>query len=95
MTAIRRLWFEKGVHDSAFLFVKLCHAAGSLSLTERSGGPTEALMLKNEAIKIINERLDQSSTHISDGTISAVACIVSYEVSKYPGFGSLGDIQAY
>lgn len=81
MMAVRGLWLEKAMRDTAFLFIKLCRAAGSLSLIDRSGDSVEALMFKNEAIKAINERLSQSPTHISEGTLSAVACIVSYEVS--------------
>ena len=72
------------MYDSAFFFIKLCHAAGSMSLMDRRGDPAESLMFKNEAIKIINDRLAQSSSHISEGTISTVASIVSYEVSISP-----------
>ena len=78
--AVRSLWLEKAMRDTAFLFIKLCRAAESLSVIERSGGSVETLMFKNEAIKVINQRLDESPTHISEGTLSAVACIVSYEV---------------
>ena len=81
MMALRRLWFGKALGDTAFLFIKLCHASASFSLTEGSEDSIESLLFKNEAIRIINERLDQSATHISEGTLSTVACIVLYEVS--------------
>ena len=79
--ALRRLWFGKALGDTAFLFIKLCHASASLSLTEGSEDSVEPLLFKNEAIRVINERLDQSASHISEETLSAVACIVLYEVS--------------
>ena len=75
MGGARQLWFGKAIQDSAFLLAKLCHAASSLRRMERGGDTAEALMLKNETIKIINERLDQSSSHISEGTICTVACM--------------------
>lgn len=84
MAAVRTLWFRKAIQDTAFLFMKLCHAAGSLSLIKHEGDSVEALVFKNEAIRIINERLDQSSSNISEGTLSTVASIVSYEVRINP-----------
>lgn len=81
MMAVRKLCFKNAMRDAAFLFMKLCHAADSLSLIEGGGDSVESLMFKNEAIKVINERLDQSPTHISEGTLSTVASIVSYEVN--------------
>jgi hypothetical protein len=80
MMAVRRLWLGKALKDPAFLLMELCHAAESLSLIERGENSTESLTFKNEAIKIINQRLDQSPNEISEGTLSTVASIVSYEV---------------
>jgi hypothetical protein len=46
------------MYDSAFVYIKLCHAAGSMSLMDRGGDSAESLMFKNEAIKIILSTTD-------------------------------------
>ena len=52
-------------------------------MKSREGDPAESLMLKMEAMKIVNKRLDEGEEGISDGTIGAVTSMVTYEVFNY------------
>jgi hypothetical protein len=38
------------------------------------------LLLRMDAIKLINKRIAEADGHLSDGTIGAVASLVTYEV---------------
>ena len=40
----------------------------------------ESLTLRMKAIKIINERLSRQHGEVTDGTVGAVASLVTYEV---------------
>jgi hypothetical protein len=77
----RKEWFSLAIQDHALFHVALSHAAGNLGLLTQKGDAIESLTHRMEAIRIINERLDDLSCGISDGTIGAVASMASYEVS--------------
>ena len=79
----RKEWFSIAIQDQALFHVALSHAAGSLGLLTQKGDSVESLMHRMEAIKIINERLNDVSSGISDGTVGTVASIASYEVSNF------------
>ncbi|KAK9364507.1 hypothetical protein V1509DRAFT_613407 [Lipomyces kononenkoae] len=82
MRAARKTWYGLFIHDAAFSSVILCIAAGNLSLLEHVGDSVESLHWKNEAIKIINRRLDESPSKLTAATIAAVASLVSYELTS-------------
>jgi hypothetical protein len=46
----------------------------------------ESLLLRMDAIKIVNKRIAEADGHVSDGTIGAVASLVTYEVRFLPVF---------
>jgi hypothetical protein len=77
----RKEWFSLAIQDQALFHVALSHAAGNLGLLMQKGDSVESLTHRMEAIRIINERLNNLSCGISDGTIGAVASMASYEVS--------------
>jgi hypothetical protein len=81
MKCVRKSWFDLFIQDAALFSMILCIAAGNLSLL--IGDPAESVYWKNEAIKIIDSRLDKSPREVSASTIAAVASLVSYEVSTY------------
>jgi hypothetical protein len=83
MKCVRKSWFDLFIQDAAFFSMILCIAAGNLSLLKHIGDPAESVYWKNEAIKIIDSRLDKSPREVSASTIAAVASLVSYEVSTY------------
>lgn len=80
----RKEWFSLAIQDHALFHVALSHAAGNLGLLMQKGDSVESLFHRMEAIRIINERLNDLSCGISDGTIGAVASMASYEVSNFP-----------
>ncbi len=80
--AMRKQWFGEAIQDPAYLLIKLCHGAANLFTKSDNSDSMESLTFQNEAIRIINQRLDKSPDTISDATLATVACIVSYEVSE-------------
>jgi hypothetical protein len=80
MLAVRKSWFQNALQDPAFFNAALSHYAGSFSLKFKKGDPMEALILRTEAIKIVNERIEAGAVGVGDGTIGAVASLVTYEV---------------
>jgi Fungal specific transcription factor domain len=79
----RKEWFSLAIQDHALFHVALSHAAGNLSLLLQKGDSVESLVHRMEAIRIINERLNDLGCGISDGTVGAVASMASYEVSNF------------
>ena len=61
--------------------ISLSHYAGNYGLSKEENDPTEALRWRMESMKIVNERLDDHSAALSDGTMGTVASLSSYEVS--------------
>lgn len=81
----RKHWFILGMSDKAFFIIALSHAAAHLNRLQQkqSKVASEALQLRTEAIRLINERIlnvDGRGPH--DGTIGAVASILTYEVGR-------------
>ena len=82
MVSVRKSWLQTSIQDPAFFAAVASHYAGRYSLCTGQGDPTDSLLLRMEAIKIVNERLNQLEGFVSDGTIGAVASLVTYEVSS-------------
>jgi hypothetical protein len=84
MMSARKHWFFLALQDPALFLICLSHAAGNLSLQRRSGmwDAPEALLLRTDAVKLINERIQNvdDKKEPTDGTIGAVASVASYEV---------------
>lgn len=83
MMSARKHWFILATGDRALFLIAMSHAAGNLSLQQQkhTWDAPEALLLRTEAIRVINERiLDVDTKGPSDGTIGAVASMASYEV---------------
>jgi hypothetical protein len=82
MIDYRNGWIALAMNDEAFFHVALAHSAGDVDLTLRKGDPDEAVSYRFQAIRIVNQRLGDPKTCLSDGTISAVAAIANYEVCR-------------
>jgi hypothetical protein len=83
MVSVRKSFFRTSLQDPAFFTTALSHYAASFSLSTQAGSesdPTEALLLRMDAIKMVNERLGDASRCATDGTIGAVAGLMTYEV---------------
>lgn len=79
----RKHWFILAMADKAFFLVALSHAAAhrNRQQSKNSWTDSEALHLRTEAIRVLNERiLGSENLPPEDGTIGAVASILSYEV---------------
>jgi hypothetical protein len=81
MVSVRKSWLRTSLQDPAFFAAVSSHYAGRCSLTSRQGDPMESLLLRMKAIKIVNKRISEADGHLSDGTIGAIASLVTYEVS--------------
>lgn len=81
MVSVRKSWLQTSLQDPAFFAAVASHYAGRYSLGTGQGDPTDSLLLRMEAIRIVNEKLNQPDEFVSDGTIGAVASLVTYEVS--------------
>lgn len=83
MNAVRAQWFDIAHTEAALLHVILAHSAATYALLQQEDTwePKESLILRTEAIRIINERIDNSNAgNLSDATVGAVACLAKYEV---------------
>jgi hypothetical protein len=83
MGRLRTEWLSLATHDTAFFYVALSHYAGNYSLMSKVKDPVEALRFRMESMKIINDRLEDVVTALTDGTLGTVASLSSYEV-KHP-----------
>jgi hypothetical protein len=83
MISARKSWLAIGIQDEAFYNTLLSHYAGTFSLATGQGDPMEALMHRMKSIEIVNERLSKPELGSSDGTIGAVASMVTYEITLY------------
>jgi hypothetical protein len=85
MVSARKSWFRTSFQDPAFFAAVLSHYAARFSLNTQEGAehdPVEAFLLRMEAIKMVNERLNQANKSLTDETIGAVASLVTYEVCR-------------
>jgi hypothetical protein len=81
MKACRNRWHALASQDAVLFRVALSHAAGNLSMLQERGDPTESLIWRTDAIRILNERIASSKTSgPSLYTIGAIASMASYEV---------------
>lgn len=87
MMSARKHWFILATGDQALFLIAMSHAAGNLNLLQQKGtwDAPEALILRSEAIRVINERImNMEAKGPSDGTVGAVASMASYEVGQLP-----------
>lgn len=92
MRTCRSRWHFLATQDSAMLRVALSHAAGNLSMLQEQGDPTESLIWRTDAIRILNERLANATTSgLCPYTIGAVASMASYEATN----GALAPVLAH
>ena len=77
-------WFPYAISDPAVLHATLCCSAAHYTLLGGGNGciPLEYYYHKGEAIRLINERLGDPVRRTSDGTLAAIACLASLEVSN-------------
>ena len=80
MGQLRSEWLSLAMKDLAMFHICLSHYAGNYGVTKQENDPIEALRLRTESIKLVNERLDNHEAAISEGTMGTVASLSSYEV---------------
>jgi hypothetical protein len=80
MGQLRTEWLSLATKDLALFHICLSHYAGNYGHTNQENDPTEALRLRMESMRIVNERLDDRDAALSDGTMGTVASLSSYEV---------------
>jgi hypothetical protein len=89
MMPMRKGLFAIAIHDAALFHTFLAHYVASYDLRFGTGDPAESLQHRTEAMRIINERLQNPYQALTDVTIAAVANIAIYEVSSAPRWGVL------
>jgi hypothetical protein len=74
-------WFNHAISDSALFHGTMVHAAShkALAVPTSNSGRLAIIQMKREPIKIINERLANPVSGISDVTIGAVTLLVLFE----------------
>lgn len=76
-------WFSKALSDPACyhatMFISAAHRIRVFGLERNI--PAEFYHHKGEAIRLINERLDDPERRLADGTFAAIACLAAFEVS--------------
>jgi hypothetical protein len=81
MKAVRSQWFDLAITDAALLNVVLSHSAANFALLRGRHDPHDELAFRAEAMRIINQRIDDSNGgKLDDLTIGAVASLAGYEV---------------
>jgi hypothetical protein len=94
MMDYRRGWFSLAISDEAFFNVALSLVAADGALTLRQGDPTEAILYRMEATRILSERMGLPRDRIADGTLGAVAVLANYEVSLSQAFDFTSALQS-
>ena len=84
MGQLRTEWLSLATKDLALFHICLSHYAGNYGLAKQESDPTEALHFRMESMRLVNRRLDNGEAALSDGTISTVASLSSYEVRSLP-----------
>lgn len=82
MGQLRKEWLSLATQDTALFHIALSHYAGNYGLTRRQSDPVEALRFRMEAMRIVNERLENMDSALTDGTLGTVASLSSYEVCQ-------------
>jgi hypothetical protein len=80
MGQLRTEWLSLATQDTALFHIALSHYAGNYGLAHQQNDPVEALRFRMEAMRIINERLENVNNALTDGTLGTVAALSSYEV---------------
>jgi hypothetical protein len=80
MMPMRKGLFAIAIHDKALFHTFMSHYVASFELRFGKGDPAESLQHRTEAIRIVNERLQDRTHALTDGTIATVANIAIYEV---------------
>lgn len=80
MGRLRTEWLRLATQDTAMFHIALSHYAGNYGLTRYENDPMEALRLRMEAMTIMNQRLENVESALTDGSIGTVASLSSYEV---------------
>lgn len=82
MTSVRKSFFALALGDSCFFNVCLSQYANALSFAMGKGDSVESATFRMRSIGLINERLSEVGSMVSDGVIAAVASMVVQEVSR-------------
>jgi hypothetical protein len=77
---IRKSWFVEAMQDLGWFYSALSHYAGTYRLATQKGDDAESLLLRTQSIEVVNERLGNVESRVSDATIGAVASMIAYEV---------------
>jgi hypothetical protein len=80
MGRLRTEWLHLATQDTAMFHIALSHYAGNYGLTRHESDPVEALRFRMEAMTIMNQRLGNVDSALTDGSIGTVASLSSYEV---------------
>ena len=92
MGQLRTEWLKIATHDVALFYVALSHYAENYRLVfDHKSDPVDALRFRMEGMRIINQRLEDTSAAIRDGSIGTVASLSSYEATN----GSLSAIRTH
>ncbi|KUJ20986.1 uncharacterized protein LY89DRAFT_715284 [Mollisia scopiformis] len=91
MGQLRTEWLSLATQDTALFHVALSHYAGNYGLAHQQNDPVEALRFRMEAMRIVNERLADINSAMTDGTLGTVASLSSYEATN----GTLSAIETH
>ena len=76
-------WFNKAVSDRACyhgaMFISMADQNRILNLQNTI--PPEFYLHKGQAIRLIQERLEDPQERVEDGTLAAIACLAAFEVT--------------
>lgn len=71
------------VQDAAAFHAVLSHYSAVHRLVHQAEGKEESISHVNYAMQIINKRLSDPEQSCSNGTIGAVASLITYEVRRF------------
>jgi hypothetical protein len=78
-------WFNKALSDRACyhgsMFIATAHRIRVFNLQQSV--PPEFYHHKGEAIRLIQERLDDPQGRFEDGTVAAITCLAAFEVTNF------------
>lgn len=87
-------WFNKAVSDRACyhgaMFISTADQNRTLNLPNATA--QEIYLHKGQAIRLIQQRLEDPQERVEDGTLAAIVCLAAFEVTKYTFYSSLFDV---
>ncbi len=83
---MRDVWFPLDLSNAASFNAIMAHSAAHLAWLYKIKASNEALMYKNEAVRIINIWMNDGSSSIGDDIIAAVLRLLTYEASPLSAF---------